>query len=392
VGENAPEGFIAFNLRSDALQKLCMMADESAGAVYFVDADGIVFFTNATDALAQPTEGLPSLQPGMVRGGNVVVSTPADANGIQIILQSEYPDFIAQQKANLWRAAFMMLSLLVAALGISLLLTVRFYGTISKIIAILQNPFAAEGDDGKTFDEINYISKSIISIVHRNSEIEVDLAQRISMLRHTQAVALATQLNPHFLFNSLHLISSMDMLANKRETNVTTALRLLSDIVRHAVDTTEMFVRLEEEIAYSEKYLEIQKLKYHDKISIEWDIAPQTRHLKLFKLSLQPILENALDHGIALSDKPGVVKIKSFVENDKLVLTITDNGVGMSAETLALVRGRIEQPTLHKKDFVGLVNTNQRIKLIFGDGFGCEINADTSGTVVKMVLPIIENE
>ena len=178
----------------------------------------------------------------------------------------------------------------------------------------------------------------------------------------------------------------------KKETNITTAITLLSDLIRAAIDTSEYLIPFSTELTYLSKYIEIQNIRYKNKFNIHWDIPEDTMALKVFKFSLQPIVENSIVHGIIPSDKTGDIYVSAKIQNNNLQITVKDNGVGMSYARLCEVRNKINSNILEKNSSIGISNTNQRIKIIFGDNFGCYINSDENGTTVDIIMPIIENE
>ena len=380
-------GAIVFNLNYSELKKLCKSDDDNKNHVYLTNKNDEIILSDIEEEIGKNIYEISDLANHRTEN---ISSTETDDGEISIFLKTNNPNYNNQRAGNINKIFLLAIALIFVALIISLLLTVRFYDSIAHIITILQNPFQ-DDEQHKRFDEFNFINKKIMSILNKNSEIEVELAKRISMLKRSQAITLQAQLNPHFLFNTLHLINSIEMMEHKADTDVTRAISLLSEILRKALDTTELFVKLHEEIQFLEKYFEIENLKYKDKFRVIWDIDENTKNLKVLKLLLQPIVENALSHGIAPMDGNGIITIKSEIKENSLHIEISDNGIGMTEQELLRVRAKINSNILEKSSNLGLANTNQRIQLIFGENYSCKIDSSKKGTRVIVNLPVIDN-
>jgi len=206
-----------------------------------------------------------------------------------------------------------------------------------------------------------------------------------------QALSLQSQLNPHFLFNTLHIVSSIEMAEHKKDTPITIILSLLRDILSEALDTSETFITLEREIAFSQKYLQIINHKYENKILLELDIDHDAKKLFILKLSMQPLLENSVYHGLSGKSGERIIKLSAKKSGNDLKITVSDNGVGIPEETLSTISTKMEKTNIEHKENIGLANTNQRIKLIFGDSYGCKVYSDKNGATVEMLLPALES-
>ena len=288
-----------------------------------------------------------------------------------------------------WTVLIILL-LIATAAAIALFLTFHYYKSIINIIQAIQASSAEHSGEKNAVNEISFIISSILSILSRQSTLESELLQRLTMLNKAQALSLQSQLNPHFLFNTLHIISSIEMAEHKKETPITIILSLLRDILSEALDTSEAFITLEREIAFSQKYLEIINHKYENKIILDLDIDDAVKKLLILKLSIQPLVENSVHHG--LSDKTGrrVISVSAKKEDENLKIAVRDNGSGISENKLSIIRAKMEKINIEHKDNIGLANTNQRIKLIFGDSYGCNVTSDKNTTTVEMLLPILE--
>jgi len=201
------------------------------------------------------------------------------------------------------------------------------------------------------------------------SELEKQLAQ-------AQLQALKMQLHPHFLFNTLHTIS---ILVRKKESQ--TAVRMisgLSDLLRYVLRQNEaQEISLRQELDFIEQYLEIERLRFQDRMKVQIYVAAETLEAKVPNLILQPLVENAIRHGIATRADAGLIEIRSWREYDTLWLEVRDDGPGISND-LQTTNG----------DGLGLKNTRARLKQIYREEYSFELqNAETSGAIAKLGIP-----
>jgi two-component system, LytTR family, sensor kinase len=205
---------------------------------------------------------------------------------------------------------------------------------------------------------------------HERELRAADLEKRLSQAR---LQALQMQLNPHFLFNTLHSISTLmhrDVEAADR------MIARLSDLLRLALDSTEaQEVPLRQELAFVDRYLEIERIRFSDRLNVQKTIAPDTLNALVPNLILQPLVENALRHGIAPQSRRGRIDLRAQREHDTLELQVSDNGVGVP-ELNSLEEG------------VGLSNTRARLQQLYGKRHVFELrHAEQGGLVVTLRLP-----
>lgn len=216
--------------------------------------------------------------------------------------------------------------------------------------------------------------------------------------KHAEYLALQNQINPHFLYNTLEgirseaLIEGVESIANMTET--------LETFFRYTISDMDKLATLEEEIANVENYYKIQRFRFGEKINfmIEYpeEDAPEIFQAKIPKLTLQPIVENAVFHGIEPKMGRGLVTLKVLNTPQRLLITIADNGVGMEEEQVHQLNDKLRGASLTyiKKDKntggIALLNVNNRIKLLFGDEYGIYMYSKAgAGTDVEITLPLI---
>ena len=164
----------------------------------------------------------------------------------------------------------------------------------------------------------------------------------------------------------------------------------LSDILRVTLRNDNKFMPINSEIDYIKKYMYIQNIRFGALFETSYDIDENSENLMTPKLILQPIVENSIVHGIIPSEKKCFIKISNVVKNDRVVFTIEDNGIGMSEERLKEIREILNNMTVIPNKNIGIANVNMRIKLLFGNEYGCSIiSSDSNGTKIEISIPVI---
>lgn len=307
------------------------------------------------------------------------------------ILVSKIPaSYISSGKQITFTMIIIIAVTVILTLFLAFFVSIRMYGTIAEIIAGIEVPaLQSLSDQEKQFNELLYINNNILSIMDKNAIIEKELEERINQLRRAQSVALQTQINPHFIFNTLNLVNVFIMKITKKDTDATRIISLLSDILHDMLNTNNFIVTLREELKFAYKYIEIEKIKSLDSFDVKLDIAPETLNCRIIKLSLQPIIENSVEHGFKnlSADRRGLLTIRSEIINKTLVVTITDNGEGMPLKTLKELSERLSSDIFPETKHIGLCNVSQRIRLIFGSEYGVTVQSSPAGTSVVITLP-----
>ena len=232
-------------------------------------------------------------------------------------------------------------------------------------------------------DEIGDLTNSFQEMLDRlNRLIREDYQNKI-LLREAELKALQAQINPHFLYNCLSLINSRALLAGQPE--ISRMSQLLSVFYRTTLNKGRSETTLENELKNVKSYLEIQKLLHEELFDVTWQVEPELPEMQLPNLILQPLVENALVHGI-LPNKPKKGRLFLAVSRvmDQLRFTILDNGAGIPAEKL---------PTLLLTDSggYGLKNVNERLKLTYGEDYGLNIQSiQGESTMVTFCIPVKE--
>nr|WP_243166301.1 sensor histidine kinase [Anaerotruncus massiliensis (ex Togo et al. 2019)] len=234
-------------------------------------------------------------------------------------------------------------------------------------------------------NEIGHLSKTFNVMISRIKDLMEKTVRDEEEKRRSEIRALQAQINPHFLYNTLDTIIWMS--AGGKNDEVVEVTSALARLFRTSISKGENLVTLLNEVENIKSYLTIQKMRYEDKLSWRVDVPPELLGLMTPKLILQPIVENAVYHGIKMSQAGGEIAISARTAGDRLTITIADSGVGMTAEQL-------EQLFVPRPDTdrgIGVINVNNRIRLCFGEEYGLHyFSAPGEGTRVEIWLPVIE--
>ena len=237
--------------------------------------------------------------------------------------------------------------------------------------------------------EVQNLSDSFGHMVGRIQQLMTTVREEEIVLRKTELKALQAQIQPHFLYNTLDSIIWMSHAGRNAEVvEMTSALALL---LRSSIGDGSDTNTLKKEIAHVRSYLTIQKMRYNEKLRYEIDLDPQTEDCLLPKLILQPLVENAIYHGIKVKQQGGTVRIESLLEEDRLLITVEDDGVGMTPEQLETILDKKESDAESTK--IGVYNVNERLQLFFGpDAVMKYYSTPGVRTMVMLVLPIVRGK
>lgn len=232
-------------------------------------------------------------------------------------------------------------------------------------------------------NELNYI----IEYTKELLRAKTDAKKNIINLKKAYNLALQSQINPHFLCNTLEVINWKSIELNGGDNIVSEMITDLGDIYEFLLRVNDYMVTLKEEITYVELYSKILKYRYKNKFEVVWNINEEILSYKIIKLSLQPIFENAVYHGIKPLGKKGIIEINGDFCEEGIFIEIKDNGVGMSGEKLAELNEEINKDFNIFDEHIGVANVNQRLKMIYKDNCGVEIkSSEGEGTSVKLVF------
>jgi len=235
----------------------------------------------------------------------------------------------------------------------------------------------------KNNDEFGYIGKSLNSMLDNLNELFATNLEKQNRLRLAELKALYAQINPHFLYNTLDSIKWLAKLNGVDD--IVLIVSQLGKLLKNSIRNQKDSVLISEEISLIGNYLAIQKIRYSDKFDVDIQIEESILDCVVPKFIIQPIVENAIIHGI--EDKVGKahLMIKGWHEENKIIFEVKDDGVGIPGEKLDRIR-KLTQAT--NDDSIGIANVNKRIKLYYGEEYGLEIkSAENIGTITYITMP-----
>lgn len=236
----------------------------------------------------------------------------------------------------------------------------------------------------------------IIQIMLKNfieqNYLKIQLSEQKYKAQAMELSALQSQLNPHFLFNTLETIYWKAASLTGRPNVLNQMVENLADILRYSLEGESKWVKLQEEVTYTLSYIEIQKVRYKDTFDVIWELDESISEIRVLKLILQPLIENSLYHGIKEKQSYGMIKVKIRALPDALMIQVIDNGVGIDKDKLLAIREQLDAASEQTKH-IGLFNTHRRLKLTFGDEYGLRIKSKAGwGSVVAVRIPFKREE
>ena len=278
-------------------------------------------------------------------------------------------------------------AVLLAAVVI-LLISYTFTRPIGKLMTAMKE--IEKGDFkiqvvNKSRDEIGRLTESFNFMVSKIDHLVKEVYQEKIAQKNAELEALQAQINPHFLYNTLDSINWM--LMDIGADDISDVVVSLGDILKYSIHGKDVLVPLNEEVQYIESYLCIQKNRLEDRLCTSMEIQKETRACMVPKLILQPMVENAILHGIEPMKDGGRVRITAGLEQQNLLITIEDNGPGMAPEELEQCRAAVYSES-GATDSIGMRNVHRRLCLHFGKEYGLAIESGhQEGTIVTLRMP-----
>lgn len=376
-------------------------------SMFLVNGNGKILYENSAsprigEHLPEPLNGWVVGQPGEAAeetDGTLAVVKPFPDNDWKIVasirLSELYKQYGVSERLLIYIAAtcaliFVFLSILLSSLITKPIIDLSKTMRKNKLLSLVTVKKNLERTDeiGVLYTEYNKMIQDIdryIKESYQNRLITLD----------SQMKALEAQINSHFLYNTLESINSIAEIEEVESIAVMT--KALGDMFRYSIKTESELVPVESELAHVSNYMTIQKIRYEDKIDFRLEIEEGLSSYKVLKLIVQPIVENALYHGLESTRKKGTVSVKVFRAEERIVFEIADDGVGMSPDQLQDLRALLSEPPAfselgHRdKRSIGLKNVHSRISLYYGPEFGLSLESELDkGTRVVLNVPILD--
>lgn len=279
---------------------------------------------------------------------------------------------------------------LIFALAITYVLSTAITNPIlrlRKCMAQVQQGNLTIRADIRSHDEIGILSSRFNSMLEQIEKLMAQVISDQEQKRKLELKTLQAQINPHFLYNTL---DSIIWMAESKNDNIVPMTESLSKLFRLSLSRGQDVIPLSSELQHIKHYLFIQSMRYEDKFTYTITTQDHIGAYKIIKLILQPLVENAIYHGIKNKREKGCIHIDAYTEGDEVIISITDDGIGMDAKTCEAILSHAYETNQRSSSGIGVHNVNERIKLYFGCGFGLQYKSTLGvGTTVYIHLPII---
>lgn len=234
--------------------------------------------------------------------------------------------------------------------------------------------------------EAKQLSESLNTMIDKINALLEQVKKEQIRIRKAEFELLQAQINPHFLYNTLDTI--IWLAESDEQKQVVHMVESLSDFFRTSLNQGKDIISIKEEIQHVRSYLEIQQMRYQDILEYEIDVPEEFYQNTIPKITVQPLVENALYHGIKNKRGKGKITVRGYREDSFFILEVRDNGIGMQTERLVQVRNALLYKQLAESKVYGLYNVNERIRLNCGEEYGLRISSTyQEGTTVKILLP-----
>ncbi|MCZ8523990.1 MULTISPECIES: sensor histidine kinase [Paenibacillus] len=321
----------------------------------------------------------------------------ASGNGLKIVSIFTIESIVSG--AN--RIALMGLVIILTSLSIAMvliffsskLLSSRLFRLKEQLVQVstgnLNVASTIDGNDevGMLSRQFNYMVESIRTLMEEVSESNRQKSRLELQQRDIKLKMMASQINPHFLFNALESIRMKAHMQGQAE--LAAIVRSLGKLLRKNLEIGGGRIPLTEELEIVRCYLEIQTFRFEDRLTFKLELDPLARDVPLPPLMIQPLVENAIIHGLESREEGGVVEVRTKLEEDHLHVEVIDNGLGIGPERMAFIERSLADRDGEEGQRIGLRNVHQRLHLTYGEGYGLQITSQPeAGSRIQFMIPI----
>lgn len=367
------------------------LRDESCFVV--VDSDKRIIVSDNSDYIgtyydsehfAQELEGFENA---------VVTSVASEYNGWNYILYTKPDKYYSERNEKLYVTLFISLSVsIIAGLIAAFWITYRAY----RPIAMLSDVVSSVSNDAvdteylinRKPDELLEIITAVFDNYKKRCEYQSKLAEKRIMMEKAQLIALQAQINPHFLYNTLENINWSVMELTGGDNSASEMIRCLSGCMRMILDTENRITTVAYELEHVRLYTKILTLRHKDEFDVIFDIDKNIENSPMVKLTLQPLVENAVYHGVLNEDGRGKITLKGYEDTDCNIIEIINTGNPLSDEELEKLNTSLDDENISESTKIGVRNVERRMKICFGKQYGLKfIRDEADNTIVKIKVP-----
>lgn len=363
----------------------CFLMDDAGNIIYHPQQQLLYAGLKSED-----TEALAALADGAYADDTVIYSVASVGESGWRAVGVSYVDELVNRNVNDMIRLSLWLAVVVLAVAVltSWLLS-RLIGKPLRGLASAMESFESDADHftyrpvGGT-REVQELSDSFEHMVLRIQELMTTVREEEVNLRKTELKALQAQINPHFLYNTLDSIAWM--CEQGRNADAVKMVHALARLFRISISRGHELIPIAKELEHAESYLQIQMYRYKNQFTYTFDVDPDCLGYYCNKITLQPIIENSINHGLDLMVDEGRIDVRVRFDGDDIVFSVQDNGVGMGPEQLEAIMQN--GPT--DRTGIGIKNVNDRLKIYFGRNYGLSITSEPDvGTCVEIRMPRI---
>lgn len=363
----------------------CFLMDDAGNIIYHTQQQLLYAGLKSED-----TEALAALEDGAYADDTVIYSVASVGESGWRAVGVSYVDELVNRNVNDMIRLSLWLAVVVLAVAVltSWLLS-RLIGKPLRGLASAMESFESDADHftyrpvGGT-REVQELSDSFEHMVLRIQELMTTVREEEVNLRKTELKALQAQINPHFLYNTLDSIAWM--CEQGRNADAVKMVHALARLFRISISRGHELIPIAKELEHAESYLQIQMYRYKNQFTYTFDVDPDCLGYYCNKITLQPIIENSINHGLDLMVEEGRIDVRVRFDGDDIVFSVQDNGVGMGPEQLEAIMQN--GPT--DRTGIGIKNVNDRLKIYFGRSYGLSITSEPDvGTCVEIRMPRI---
>lgn len=403
-GTGNSDGVVFIDLNYNAIIDLC---DQNSigdkGYVFILDQDGNIVYHPSQQQLYNElqTENIDTV---MNADSDIVVTREGDDEKIYTLSHSETTGWtivgcvnMAELLKDSREANNIYVMTAIVLVAIAMILSSFIARSITLPIQKLRDSMKkVQEGDFKAADvmitsqnEIGSLTTSFNAMTHRIEELMEENVKEQEQKRKIELKALQSQINPHFLYNTLDSI--IWMAEGKKYEDVVLMTASLARLLRQSISNEDETVLIGQEIQYVKSYLTIQKMRYKDKLEFEINVDPFINSVHIVKLVLQPIVENAIYHGLKYKESKGLLTVTGYQKNQNAVIEITDDGVGMDEETLNHIFEK--HKVNYRSNGVGVYNVQKRLCMYYGKEYGLHYESEPGhGTTVTVTIPMEQEE
>lgn len=369
------------------------------GYCFIMDKDGSIIYHPQQQLIfaglsSENTEEMASSMDGSYEEGGVIYTIHTKAGSDWRIVAVSFVDEMVEERLK--DCLILLGALLLAALAATIVSSVILSRYISKPIHSLNEAMGEFEKNAEGFSyepvygsrEVTSLSNAFGHLVIRIQELMNQVRNEELVLRKTELRALQAQINPHFLYNTLDSIAWMCEEGRNKE--AVEMVNALARLFRISISKGHEMIPVEKEVEHAKSYLQIQKFRYKNQFQYSFDVEESCLHYYCNKITLQPIIENAIYHGLNRMIDEGFIEIRIFEEGNDVVFLVEDNGVGMTREQCDSI---LHQEVKGQTGGIGIKNVNDRVKIYFGDQYGMTIESELDeGTKVSIRMPKLRED